>query len=153
MINGKRYCTINTDASYHEGNAGIAVWIVMDPVDGVEGSKPIRKFSQEKRQAADCNTAEILAFDHALALLIEDNYTTDVLVWNTDSQTGMDAFMQPDRQPKYKALGIKLRTDAAKIAPKFYAKKVKGHTNINKARNYVNGQLDRMASLARKKPE
>ena len=148
MINGKRYCTVNTDASWDGGEAGLAVWIVMDSVDG---SGPIRQTSNHKVQAQDNNVAEMMAFAHALEILIQANYTTDVLVWNTDSQVGMDTFMRPGSHPKYKTLGDLLQEAAAKIAPRAYAKKVKGHSKNSTSRNYINNQLDRMADSTRRK--
>jgi ribonuclease HI len=149
MINNLTYCTINTDASFKDGQAGLAFYVI---ADFPNQPRPYRTSMSASCEAKDSTEAEIMALVVALQYIKNHNTRWDYIVWNTDSLIGMDYFNGRGGQcERYIKLVKAARELCSEMCGSAYAKKVKAHSNINDARHYINNRLDLKAKGARKK--
>ena len=141
MLNGKRYATINTDASLKEGVMGYAVWI------RTEWDK--HQFNGAGIRGKSINEIEMEAIIAGFQYLIYWNLLDDidVIVVNTDSKEAILNFEKPHTS-KYKEAEKFLNLKEF-IPQPIYFKKVKGHSKGHDARHYINTWCDAEARRAR----
>lgn len=143
----KGYCTLNSDASVKNGVGGYAVWITTD-------ESRIKHYGRFKNPVNDPNEAEMMAVMNGLQMILNRNLKVDVLVVNTDNQfcrsviNGKGNFVTSNRE--LAALSEKLLEMCRKF-PLFYAKRIRGHTNLTTARHHVNRWCDEYARKGRLK--
>lgn len=147
MINGKRYITVNTDASYKDGVGGYAIWIKDDEyTQKVSGAC--------KGEIRDSNAAELCAILNALYILSKKDLSKiDVIVVNTDSSYAIGYLGKNYDRSKYERFDKPYEALLKDISKPIKFKKVKGHTKGKDSRHWVNNWCDSKAKEERVKAE
>lgn len=144
MLNGKKYLTINTDASFcpHGKVGGYAFYIICD-------SFKITKSGAFKKKLQNPSDAELKCIINALHTVdVQRLPKVDVVIINTDSMnciTGIENANTGKLYGKAKVLinNIKTKTGAKEVKMKH----VRAHTNKNNARSWVNEWCDQQAKV------
>ena len=140
------YCTLNSDASVDINNkiGAYALWIKTDSIT-------LRVAGKFKSPVNDPNKAEIMAVINGMHLILNKGLKVRVLVVNTDNLMCRDIINGKRKVvPKgFTHLFSEIKRVQSNF-PKCYAKRIKGHTDINDARHFVNRWCDKQAKRARK---
>lgn len=145
MIKGKRFLTINTDASLHHEFkiGGYAFWIVSD--DFV-----YKKSNKIKEPVQNALHAEAMAIGNAVYSIqkVQDKIIKpDVVVFNSDCKSLLNMLQsQKIKDP----IVSKVKEMINNLFPeeKVFYKHVKAHTTNAASRSYVNRWCDEMAKKA-----
>jgi len=139
MIKGKRFTVVNTDAGIKGNVSAWGFWIRSEEVRHVRCGK--FKVHIEK----DTTKAEISAILNALMFVCKDEYlkAADVFVVNTDSQSAVSLLTnnELDKYPELKEVFEEIK---AIIGKPIWFKWVKGHSNGDSPRKWVNNYIDKM---------
>ena len=140
--------TINTDASFcsKTGVGGYAFWIKSDLFT-------LKEFGAFNQSCLNSTDAELKCIINAVARLVsnKDVNFSYVLVINTDSK-GAISWMRNPKNEVAKIFQFYLKELNAKGYLKTVAyKHVKGHTNVNDSRSFVNRWCDEMAGQEMRK--
>lgn len=140
---GKKYLTINTDASLKDGIASCAIWIKGD-------SYTKKHTSIMKGSFVDSNAAELAAITNGLFLASRDKIDdVDRIVINTDSSAAIRILSNGTDKDKYKVFYDKFYEIFEEVGIEVKFKKVKGHTRGKDSRHWVNNWCDRNARAIR----
>lgn len=139
MINGKRYTVINTDAGIKGNVSAWGFWIRSEEVRVVR----CKRFKVHIQK--DTTKAEIAAILNALSYVAKSYYlrTADKFVVNTDSQNAVQ-LLTLNRLDKYPELKKVYRNLKKKIRKPINFKWVKGHSNGDSPRQWVNNYIDEL---------
>jgi ribonuclease HI len=139
MIKGKRFTVINTDAGIKGNVSAWGFWIRSEDVRVIKCNK--FKIHIE----TDSDKAELSAIINALVYVCKNEYlrTADVFVVNTDSKNAVNAFTNNNlsKYPELEEAFIKIKEV---IKTPIWFKWVKGHSNGDSPRKWVNNYIDRM---------
>lgn len=144
MINGKKYLTINTDASFCPDTkaGGYAFYIRGDDFKLTKAGS----FKYKVKNPTDAEAKCIINALHTLS--IQSLPQVDVIVINTDSKTCIDHMsgLQPSKlYGRGKALAHRIKNKCRAEEVKF--KHVKAHTGKNDSRSWVNEWCDQQAKV------
>lgn len=141
MYNGKRYITINTDASLcHRSNVG--AWACHIVFDGFR----IRKSGVFKKCPGDSTHAEAMAIGNALYYLIKcakQVVPPDTIVINCDNK-GVKNYIL-NRIEAAKVFDLLKTVKDIYQQPKISFRHVKGHSKGDTPRKYLNNWCDEQA--------
>jgi ribonuclease HI len=139
MIKGKRFTVINTDAGIKGNVSAWGFWIRSEEVRHVRCGK--FRVHIEK----DTTKAEIAAILNALMFVCKDKYlrAADVFVVNTDNQCAVKMLSSNDLS-KYPELDEVFTKVKQTITKPIWFKWVKGHSNGDSPRKWVNNYIDKM---------
>jgi len=139
MINGERHTVINTDAGIKGDISAWGFWIRSEHVRVVRCGK----FKTHIQNNID--KAEISAILNALIYVCKNEYlrTADVFVVNTDSKNAVKLLTE-NNIGKYPDLDEVFTKIKQTIDKPIWFKWVKGHSNGNSPRKWINNYIDRM---------
>ena len=127
----KTFITCNVDASWKEGYAGLAFWIVYNNPEKIT-----------IKENASCMTdssvaAELAAINRSIDIILERAIPGDIVVVNSDCQAAIQKIANDQEKIE------------RKLNKKLIIKKVKGHTRGHDPRHWVNNWCDVQAKSAR----
>lgn len=142
MVNGKRYLTINTDASFcpQTKAGGYAFYIVCD-------NFRLTKSGAFKSKLEDPHDAELKCIINALyTLSVQMLPSVDIVIINTDSMNSIRNIEKNPMAGIYKYAVdlislIKKKSNATEVK----LKHVRAHTGVGDSRSWVNDWCDRQA--------
>lgn len=135
--------TVITDASFcHRSKAaGWAAWIRIDGIDD-----PIKKYAEFKRPVRSAQEAEMLAAINGI-WLAKQYGATQVLV-QTDCLAVVHMLEGMTKKPHLKDDFTRRAASAGILGMRFSGRHVRGHTDTQDARSYVNRWCDTKAKTA-----
>lgn len=141
MYNGKRYITINTDASLCQ-QSNVGAWACHIVFDGFR----IRKAAVFKRCPGESTHAEVMAIGNALYYVLQcakQVVIPDIIVINCDNK-GVKSYIY-NRVEAAKVLELLQAVKKAYKQPTISFRHVKGHSKGDTPRKYLNNWCDEQA--------
>ena len=136
------YCTINVDSSFCPRTkvGGYAFWITTDVCT-------IKGYGRFREICLDPHEAEIKGLINAIQAVKKYSLSPKALVVNCDNKVVRDIVSNNGVNKKYHKVEKILREMLSDF-PIFYAKHIRGHSQIVSARNFCNDWCDKMGRNA-----